>query len=183
MGLRAYEEYYTYKDYQLWKGDWELIDGFPIAMSPSPMISHQAIASSIAFEFMHSVDSCENCLVLSEEDWKMSDDTVVRPDVVLICNEPHDAYITKRPEIVVEIVSQSSVKRDETVKFSLYQSEKVPYYMVVYPDDLKAKIYKLVEGKFESEGSFLTEMYETEGLTCDVSIDFARVFKKFRKRV
>jgi Uma2 family endonuclease len=120
-------------------------------------------------------------MVVYEEDWKISEDTVVRPDIVLICDEPNEAYITKRPEIVVEVISKTTAKRDETVKYELYQSEKVPYYIIVYPNDFKAKIYKLKEGKFQSEGSFLKESYDFTDLECEVSIDFERVFKKFRK--
>ena len=36
-------EYYTYDDYCQWKGDWELIDGVPLAMAPAHMIQHQAL--------------------------------------------------------------------------------------------------------------------------------------------
>jgi Uma2 family endonuclease len=181
MGAHAYQEHYTYKDYQIWEGDWELIYGQPIAMAPSPMITHQAIANLIAFELTHAMQECEKCLVLGEEDWKISDDTVVRPDVVMICNEPHDAYITKRPEIVVEVTSKSTIKRDESIKYELYQDEKVPYYIIVYPNDLKARIYKLIDGKFESQGSFLDEVYHLDNVHCEAKIDFNRVFKRFRK--
>ncbi len=59
----------------------------------------------------------------------------LKPAVVLICNEPNDKYITRAPEIVVDVVSQSSAKRDEVFKFVIYASEKVPYYLIVYPDD------------------------------------------------
>ncbi len=182
MGAHAYQEHYTYKDYQIWEGDWELIYGQPIAMAPSPMITHQAIASQILVELANSIDKeCENCFVIGEEDWKISEDTVVRPDVVMICDEPHDAYITKRPEIVIEVTSKSTLKRDESIKYELYQDEKVPYYIIVYPNDLKAKIYKLVDGKFESQGSFLSETYHLDDISCEAKIDFERVFKKFRK--
>jgi Uma2 family endonuclease len=51
----------------------------------------------------------------------------LKPDVVLICDEPNDQYITSTPEIVVEIISQSSAKRDEVFKFEIYEREKVPY--------------------------------------------------------
>jgi Uma2 family endonuclease len=64
----------------------------------------------------------------------------LKPDVVLICDEPNDQYITSTPEIVVEIISQSSAKRDEVSKLEIYEREKVPYYIIVYPDDCKAKI-------------------------------------------
>jgi hypothetical protein len=61
-------EYYTYKDYIHWEGKWELIDGIAYAMSPAPMINHQAIANMFAYELTNSIKECERCLVLSEED-------------------------------------------------------------------------------------------------------------------
>ena len=132
-------EYYTYDEYTQWKGDWELIKGVPLAMAPAPMITHQAIAGNILFELKSSMDKCEECLVLGEANWKINDDTVVRPDVVLICNEPNDAYMTKAPEVIIEVISKSTAKRDEQIKFKLYEEERVKYYIIVYPDDCKAK--------------------------------------------
>ncbi|SFP13952.1 Uma2 family endonuclease [Hydrogenimonas thermophila] len=175
-------EYYTYDDYVHWEGKWELIDGIAYAMAPSPMITHQALAMQVAFELERSIENCDKCLVVAEEDWKISDDTVLKPDVSLICDEPNEAYITKTPEIVVEIISKSSSKRDEKYKFKIYESEKVPYYILVYPDDLKAKIYKLKDGKFDKEGDFFDQVYKFEGLSCSVDINFSKVFKKFKKK-
>ena len=174
-------EYYTYDDYIHWEGKWELIDGMPMAMTPAPIITHQAISSLIISELVISTKDCSNCLVLNEEDWKIEDTLVLKPDIVLICDEPNDTHISKTPEIVVEIVSPSSAKRDEKYKFDIYESEKVPYYILVYPSDLKAKIYKLVEGKFSKEDDFFTQTYTFDNLECQASIDFDNVFKKFRK--
>lgn len=41
---------YTIDDYQHWEGDWELIDGVPIAMTPSPFGHHERIVSRLSFE-------------------------------------------------------------------------------------------------------------------------------------
>ena len=116
-------KHYTYDDYKLWEGDWELFEGYPVAMSPAPMINHQAISSLFLSELMRSVDDCEKCFVVAEVDWKISDDTVLRPDVVLVCNEENDAYLTKAPEIILEVISKSPAKRDENFKFSIYEKE------------------------------------------------------------
>jgi len=174
-------EYYTYEDYSKWEGNWELIYGVPLAMSPAPMINHQILAYSISRELMDSIDNCNKCLVFGEADWKVNDDTIVKPDVVLICNETNNAYMTKAPEIIVEVISKSTAKRDEKTKFKLYEDERVKYYIIVYPNDLKAKIYKLENGKYSKEGDFLTESYEFTETTCKASIDFERVFKRFRE--
>jgi len=34
---------YIYEDYRHWQGDWELIDGYPFAMAPSPYGKHQKL--------------------------------------------------------------------------------------------------------------------------------------------
>ena len=156
--------YYTNDDYLIWKGKWELIGGIPIAMAPSPVIKHQAITGKILNELMNSIGDCERCLVLSEEDWKISNDTIVKPDVVLICDEPSDTYITKTPEIAVEVISKSTAKRDEVFKFEIYEREKVLYYIIVYPNDCKAKLYQLINGKYSKQGDFFkeTSLYMTK---------------------
>lgn len=180
MGARVYQEYYTYDDYVKWDGDWELIDGFPYAMAPAPMRKHQSLASEIIYNLKDQLVDCTKCEVLGEVDYKISEDTILRPDIVLTCDETNEMHLVKVPEIVVEIVSRSSAKRDEGYKFEIYEAEKVKYYILVYPDDLVAKLYKLNDAKYEKEGSFTTESYEFKGLTCDVSLDFSKVFKRFR---
>ncbi len=175
-------EYYTYDDYVNWEGEWELIDGIAYAMAPSPMISHQALATQISIEISKSIEKCpKNCIVVMEQDWKVNNETVLKPDVTLICDEPNEAYITKTPKLVVEVVSTSSAKRDEKIKFSIYEEEKVPYYILIYPKELKAKVYKLKDGKFDKEGDFFNENYTFEDEKCSVTVNFAKVFERFKK--
>ena len=40
--------------------------------------------------------------------YKVADDTILRSDVAFICDEPHDACITKAPEIAIEVISAST---------------------------------------------------------------------------
>ncbi|WP_198263924.1 Uma2 family endonuclease [sulfur-oxidizing endosymbiont of Gigantopelta aegis] len=180
MSILNYLVHYTYEDYKLWDGKWELFEGFPIAMSPAPTITHQAIANLIAYQLTDTIGNCNRCLVLGEEDYKLSDDTVLRPDVALICDEPHDAYITKAPEIIVEIISKSTAKNDEGYKFDKYQAEKVMYYIIIYPNELYAKVYKLINGKYDKQGDFSTQSYNFDNTLCQASIDFDKVFQRFR---
>ena len=174
-------EYYSYEEYCQWEGNWELIKGVPLAMAPAPMITHQAIAYEIAFELKSSSRQCKQCMVFGEADWKVNDDTVVKPDVVLTCNETNDTYMTKAPEIIVEVISKSTAKRDEQTKFKLYEEEGVKYYIIVYPNDLKAKVYKLEKGSYLKVADFLTESYTFEESSCKASVDFGAVFERFRK--
>ena len=177
-------EYYTYDDYIHWEGDWELIDGIPYAMAPSPMKTHQNLAYEIARILGNILEEkdCQDCEVLGEFDYKISNDTILRPDIVFTCNETNERYLTKAPQIIFEVISSSSAKRDEVYKFSLYEMEKVKYYVLVYPDDLKAKIYKLKDGKYDKEGDFTQEIYDFKDIECEIKLDFKKVFKRFRDK-
>ena len=173
-------EHYTYDDYKQWEGEWELIDGVPLSMSPAPMRIHQSLATVIISELYNQLEECIECEVLGEIDYKVSDDTILKPDIVLSCGETNESYLTKSPEIIVEIISKSTAQRDEKYKFEIYEKEKVNYYILVYPNDLRAKIYRLKGSKYDKEGDFLLESYDFEDTTCGVSLDFERVFRRFR---
>ena len=173
-------ERYTYEDYKLWKGDWEMIDGLPVAMSPSPMRDHQSIATSMIFILAEQVEECEECQVVNELDYIIDDENVLRPDIAVICNEEHD-FIIKPPKVVVEVLSPSTAKRDEKTKLYIYESQKIPYYIIVDPKTLVAKIYKLDGKEYDFQGVFTNEKYSLKVEECEIEIDFQRVFKKFKK--
>jgi len=181
MGAIDFLKHYTYDDYKIWEGKWELFEGFPVAMSPAPMINHQAIAAMFISEINSQLDDCLRCMVLGEEDYKLTEDTVLRPDVVLICDEPHDKYITKAPEIIIEVSSPSTAKNDEVYKLKKYEEEQVLYYILAYPIELRAKVYKLTNGKYQKVGDFSKETYHFNETFCSIKIDFNRIFKRFRK--
>ena len=170
-------ETYTYSDYEQWQGDWELVNGMPLAMTPSPGMPHQILSGDFLYELKKCLENCPDCQAVSEIDWKIQEDTVVRPDVVMVCNEPGDKYLTRTPQLIIEVVSPSSARRDEKTKMELYQREQVPYYILAYPTDRLARIYKLVDGQFVKQGEFIDETYTFGGLDCPVTIDFQRIFK------
>ena len=175
-----YHPHYNYDDYKEWEGDWELIDGIAYAMSPSPMITHQAISMLTGSSLIDSLKDCKKCMVLSEMDYKLADDTIVRPDIALICGQKNGSYIKKAPELIVEIVSKSSAKRDEKIKHQLYQNERVKYYVLLYLEDLKAKIYKLKNGRYEKVVDLLNGSFDFKDIECTATINFDFVFERFR---
>lgn len=182
MAIVSIEDlHYTYDDYKQWEGDWELIEGIPLAMSPAPTLTHQAIAGEILRLLGNQLEECQLCQVLGEVDYKVDEETIVRPDVVVTCGEQGEAYLTKAPELIVEVVSPSSARRDEVFKFELYEKERVTYYLLIYPDDLKAKLFKLDGRSYLKQGDFFTETVSFEGLSCELALDFKKVFQRFRK--
>ena len=172
---------YTYEDYKGWEGSWELIDGIPVSMAPAPMKIHQKIASELFFQLKQELsDDCEACEVLYETDWRVSDATTLRPDIVLSCYDEGEAYLTKAPKIVIEILSPSTAQKDETIKFDIYEEGKVQYYILVYPNDLKAKVYTLEKNKYTKVGDFSNEKLIFDELECELELDFEKVFRRFK---
>ena len=164
---------YIYEDYKLWQGDWELIDGYPFAMAPSPYGKHQKLMIRLGQYFNEVLEECD-CEVYPELDWIIDESNVVRPDLAVYC-EDIETYPTTTPKIVIEIVSASTAKKDETIKYELYEKEAVEYYVLVYPDLEKVRIFKLEDGKyrkvFEGRSSFGFDL-------CDMKIDFTKAWKK-----
>jgi hypothetical protein len=73
--------HYTYKEYELWEGDWELIKGIPYAMAPAPSWRHQGFGSRFVAAFINELkknNTC-TCKLLYGCDWIVNDDNVVRP--------------------------------------------------------------------------------------------------------
>jgi len=180
MGLLKEEYYpdYTYEDYKAWEGDWELILGIPYAMAPSPMIKHQAISNSVARYLSEALESCETCHALLPVDWKISERTVVQPDNLVICHDPdNDAYITKAPKIIFEILSKSTAQKDKHLKYDLYEQEGVNYYVIVDPEENMAKVYTLnSEGKYMKVSDVSDEMIDFQIENCHFSFDFAKIW-------
>ena len=172
-----YPPHYSVEDYAKWEGDWELIEGMPYALAPSPLAKHQQISGLIYRYIAEQLESCfEECQVFSELDWILSEDTVVRPDVVVVCGRVED-FIKRTPEVIFEVVSPLTVRKDERLKFYLYEKERVPYYVMVYPEIKKVKIFKFKEDKyqkvFEGKGSLIK--FES---VCPFEVDFNWIWQR-----
>ncbi len=162
---------YSYREYQKWEGDWELIDGYPFAMSPSPMGKHQKLMMNLGFLLKKELEECE-CEVYPELDWIIDEKNVVRPDLAVYC-EDIETYPKTTPKIVIEIISDSTIQRDEEIKYMIYEVEKVEYYVIAYPDFGKVRIFELKGGKYQ-------KAYEGDGKfgfdVCDIEVDFRGAF-------
>ncbi len=162
---------YRYEDFKRWEGDWELLDGHAVAMAPSPYGKHQKLMMYMGALFKEALEECE-CEVYPELDWIIDQSNVVRPDLAIYCEEIEE-YPKTPPEIVVEIISKSTVLNDEEYKYYLYEREGVGYYILAYPDLKKVRIFHLKDGEYK-------KYYEGDGECefdlCDISVDFSGIF-------
>ena len=146
------ERLFTYADYKEWKLDegerFELINGEAYAMA-SPNERHQAILMELSAQ-LHDFLRGKPCKVYPapfdvrlfyEED--ESDDTVVQPDIIVICDEKKRGHEGCRgaPDLVVEILSPSNTAIEMERKFKLYSQAGVREYWVVDPENQGLTVY------------------------------------------
>ncbi len=176
MDNLAYTEHYTVADFEQWTGDWELVQGQPLAMTPSPSPQHQIISGKLFRQLDTELDDCPQCHALIETDLYVSQDTVVRPDIMVICHEP-GPRVTRAPVIIFEVLSGQTARRDEIFKYHLYAEEGVRFYGLVYPDLKKVRLFHLQKGKYSKVDDFSLGSYRFPDLDCDISMDFSRIWK------
>lgn len=148
---------YTYKDYLNWPGEerWELIDGIPYNMSPEPARKHQKILGEL-FTSIHNYLKNKECEVYSAPfDVRLLTDNigdeettnVVQPDISVICDSSKldNRGCKGSPDLIMEIVAPSTLKKDLKEKFYLYERAGVKEYWIVYPDKKTMVSYILNE--------------------------------------
>lgn len=171
-----YLPHYSVADYKQWEGDWELWNGIPVAMAPSPFGRHQYLSLRIAQALLTAIESakCE-AVVLQEIDWIVCDDTIVRPDIVVVCNGVPEQHVTETPSLVVEILSPSTAAKDRNDKLKLYEDNGVDHYLIV--DPVQNSVEQMIR---DESGRFsLALVTETLQLTvcghCRIAIDMAAI--------
>ena len=130
----------TYKDYKRIPSDvdCELIDGvFYMMASAKP--DHQRILSELARQLGNQLLG-NKCKAFTNLDVRLfhrideSDTTTVRPDIIVVCDE--SKYRGKvncegPPDFIIEIMSDSSEKRDFEEKKAEYEKAGVKEYWIV----------------------------------------------------
>lgn len=173
-----YNPHYTVDDFKLWEGDWELWNGVAVAMTPSPFGRHGNMLARIAAALTNSIDSDVDChaSVLLEVDWIVTRDTVVRPDLSIVCGPPPEGHIESAPALVVEILSEGTRERDLTVKRQLFEQQRVDWYLIIDPDDKSLQVLRLDAGgayqQVASEDQLRVDLCEN----CSLTVQLARLF-------
>ncbi len=153
----------TYDDYANMPDDgsrYELADGVLELMTPAPTPKHQVISNQIQTIITNSCQS-QYIVFASPIDLILSSSEVRQPDIVMVHRSRID-IITRRgiegiPDLVAEILSPHSVKRDKHNKLIAYAKHHIPEYWIVDPANECLEQYILSGDKYE-----LLTIYERE---------------------
>jgi len=177
----------TYDDFLLFPEDGkrhELIDGEHY-VTPSPNLRHQRVSGRLYLVIGNWLEAHPvGRLYYAPLDVLFSNYDVVEPDLLYVSNEraasalANGKHVTGAPDLVIEIGSPSTRRRDETIKRRLYERFGVSEYWIVDPDIDTVRVYRAVEGHFGRAVELSAEADDvlTSPLFPDLSIPVARVF-------
>ncbi|MCL5285385.1 MAG: Uma2 family endonuclease [Nitrospirae bacterium] len=177
---------WTYEDYlALPEGGplrYEVIDG-ELYMTPAPNTRHQRIIGNIYLHFRTFLNHQPiGEVFLSPIDVILSLNPLqyVEPDLVFVSKE-RSFIVTERniqgsPDIVVEILSEGTEKRDRREKFSLYERSGVPEYWIVDPEKEAIQIFQMSDGCYQAPLEFGKKDVLASSLLPGLSISLSEVF-------
>lgn len=167
--------HYTFDDWKHWEGKWELIKGIPHAMSPSPVPKYQRIAGNIFTEFRLPLKTCSRCAPYQPLDYRVSDDTILQPDMLVVCGEISKQYLDFTPALVVEVLSASTALKDRHTKYGIYEKQGIKYYIIIAPDKEEVEIYELIDGEYQLKQNGRSLVHEFSFSECSARVDFKEI--------
>ena len=177
----------TYDDFVLFPDDGrrhELIDGEHY-VTPSPNVRHQRIAwnlSGMLWTYLqqHPVGT----FFAAPLDIVLSDFDVVEPDLLFVSAARTSKVITPQnlrgaPDLVIEIGSPATRRRDETIKRRLYERFGVVEYWIVDPDLDAVKVCRRVDEQYQRVAELTVERADvvTSPLLPGLEMPLAKIFE------
>ncbi len=158
----------TYDDFLLFPDDGkrhELIDGEHY-VTPSPSRKHQAISWNLTIIIGSYLESHPVGRAFAAPfDVVFSNFAVVEPDLLFISNARLEALTSKNvqgaPNLVVEIGSPSTRRRDEIIKRKLYERFGVEEYWVIDPEIETIAVYRRVGESYQRVLELAVERHDT----------------------
>ncbi len=128
----------------------ELVNGEVYEM-PAPDTYHQDVVGNIFYLLKSYIRQAgKGKVFVAPVDVVLSKSLVLQPDVVYLENESKvGKKIHGSPDLVVEVVSPSTFKRDLTDKMKLYERHKVKEYWLVFPLEKTIMVYELKDDGYE----------------------------------
>ena len=189
MALPAEKERYTFADILSWDEDVrvELIEGLPYLMAP-PLRIHQEILMEISNQIKNYLNG-KNCRVYpapfgvrlfsQEGDTPDQEEDLLEPDITVVCDRDKlDQYGCKgAPDMIVEILSPSSLRRDRIEKYNLYEKAGVREYWIVDPDRKLIQAMVLEDGQYHAPQVYTAAEQAPVTVLEGCVVDLTKVFE------
>jgi Uma2 family endonuclease len=157
---RASSVKFTYQDYLQLPEDrrYEIVDG-DLFLTPAPGTYHQRLSARLQYLLTRRVrETGEGEIFNAPCDLVLSETDVVQPDILFIAKGREriveEKYVSAAPDLVIEILSESTAKRDRGIKAKLYERTGVKELWIVDPWEKKVEIFRRADGGFVRSAPF-----------------------------
>ena len=148
----------------------EYIDGYVYAMAGTS-INHNRIANNLARDFGQHLKNMPCDVLTADFKVNINHRKFFYPDVVVICN--HDdshQYFTENPILIVEVLSDSTQRKDRTLKRLAYQAlPSLQEYVLIEQDFVDIEVSRR-EANWDSHHYFLGDEIYFKSLDFTVSV-------------
>ncbi len=145
----------TYDDLQTVPDDghrYELVDGV-LLVTPAPSWRHQDVVLGLA-SLLRAAIGPELIVVAAPADYKVSDTTVLEPDVIVARRaDISPTFLDRTAVLVVEVLSPSTRLTDLGTKRLAFEAAGVPAYWIVDPDGPSITELRLEAGRYEERAT------------------------------
>jgi len=173
---------YTYADYLKTPDDerYELIEG-ELLMTPSPVMRHQRISRKMLIALdNHVTDNDLGEVFDAPSDVYLDNENIVQPDILFVSKQRLDIIGEKNiqgaPDLVTEIISESTAYRDLVQKKKLYARFGVKEYWIVIPEESSVDIFTLKDNAFVLHKSYGKEDILQSPLLKKLKIELKKIF-------
>jgi len=136
-------------------------------MSPAPKTAHQKVSGNLLGIFWQYLKQRE-CqvfhapfdVILPVANRKREKaTTVVQPDIVVICRPEiiEEAGCFGVPDLIIEILSPHTSKKDLQLKYDVYEEAGVPEYWIVMAELQLIEVFVLEHGKYQRITTYVKE--------------------------
>jgi Uma2 family endonuclease len=184
---------YTYADYLSWMDDKrrEIINGVVYDLFGAPTRFHSKISTNLSALFRWFVrkrkGKCEIYHapfdVRIPRNGERADNkiyTVVQPDICVVCDPDKldDRGCIGAPDLIVEVQSPSTAKKDLKEKFDLYESAGVKEYWVVFPKEKAVTVFLLqYDGQYDEGTTYEYDAQVPVSIFKGLKIDLKELFE------
>ncbi len=157
---------------------YEIIDG-ELLVSPPPSILHQRISRDLGFRIVEYLRASGRGELLHAPVGVRLGEDVLEPDLLIVLRE-HAARVGAQvvegaPDVVVEILSPGTAKRDLVAKRDVYQTAGVLEYWIVDAVNRAIEVLVLEDGVYSRLGLFRRGDVLRSRTLPDLAIDVASV--------
>lgn len=170
---------------------WQLPEGEPcellrgrFVMSPSPIPCHQMISALLSELLLKASRQGGGMSLVAPMDVVLSDDTIPQPDLLYIAKDRREIIkqrVEGPPDLVIEILSPGTERRDRLAKLDLYARYGVSEYWIVDPEA------QLIEFLLNEQGRYVVltqadDQFQSPRLS-EISIQLADFWKEVAQRL